>query len=216
MSENENDGIIHAFLEAQKVIKAAIKTSKNEFLDSSYANLKDCFDACFEPLHSQGISVSQPTMQEGELFVIRTVLTHTSKETMQDFGVPIIGWMNSKNPPQAFGAGSTYARRYGLCSLVGLATDDDDGQSLTQDEAPPWPEGWGITKMKNEIREFYREMHACSDVDQLDAYKATQGDLIALMKSHYEIGLFGDGKDINGLAKDFKIFREKLKEGEPT
>ena len=75
-------------------------------------------------------------MLEGDLFVIRTILTHTSGESMQDFGVPIVGWREAKNPAQAFGSGQTYARRYGLCGMVGIAPADDDAQSLTQTEKP--------------------------------------------------------------------------------
>lgn len=55
---------------------------------------------------------------------------------MQDFGVPIVGWREAKNPAQAFGSGQTYARRYGLCGMVGIAPADDDAQSLTQTEKP--------------------------------------------------------------------------------
>ena len=99
----------------------------------------------------------------------------------------------------------------------------DDSKYVTElweekkkEELPPWPEGWGITRVKEELREFYREMHACSDVDQLDAYKASQGDLIEVLRSHYPIGLNGDGGDIQGLAQDYRNIKEKLESGEQT
>jgi len=127
-------GINEAFCKAQAQIGGARKTSTNPHFKAKYADLKECFNACGDILNEHGIHISQPTMQEGTLFVIRTILTHTSGETMQDFGVPIVGWENSKNPAQAFGSGQTYARRYGLCGMVGIAPEDDDGQSLTQDK----------------------------------------------------------------------------------
>ena len=34
----------------------------------------------------------------------------------------------AKNDPQAYGSALTYARRYGLSSMVGLVTEDDDAQ----------------------------------------------------------------------------------------
>lgn len=126
--------INEAFCNAQALIGGARKSSTNPHFKSKYADLKECFNACGDILNEHGIHISQPTMQEGDLFVIRTILTHTSGETMQDFGVPIVGWQNAKNPAQAFGSGQTYARRYGLCGMVGIAPEDDDAQSLTQDK----------------------------------------------------------------------------------
>ena len=129
----KNKNINEDFCKAQALIGGARKSSTNPHFKSKYADLKECFNACSDILNEHGIHISQPTMQEGDLFVIRTILTHTSGETMQDFGVPILGWQNAKNPAQAFGSGQTYARRYGLCGMVGIAPEDDDGQSLTQD-----------------------------------------------------------------------------------
>ena len=126
--------IHEAFCAAQQKIGGARKTSTNPHFKSKYADLKECFNACSDILNEYGIHISQPTMQEGDLFVIRTILTHTSGEAMQDFGVPIVGWQGAKNPAQAFGSGQTYARRYGLCGMVGIAPEDDDGESLTQDK----------------------------------------------------------------------------------
>ena len=126
--------IHEAFCAAQLKIGGARKTATNPHFKSKYADLKECFNACSDILNECGIHISQPTMQEGDLFVIRTILTHTSGESMQDFGVPIVGWQGAKNPAQAFGSGQTYARRYGLCGMVGIAPEDDDGQGLTQDK----------------------------------------------------------------------------------
>ena len=137
MTTSTNKSINEAFVAAQKLIGGARKSSTNPHFKSKYADLKECFNACSDILNDHNIHISQPTMQEGELFVIRTILTHTSGETMQDFGVPILGWQGAKNPAQAFGSGQTYARRYGLCGMVGIAPEDDDGQSLTQDTPKP-------------------------------------------------------------------------------
>jgi len=134
---SKNKNINEAFCKAQKLIGGARKTATNPHFKSKYANLEECFNACSDILNDHGIHISQPTMQEGDLFLIRTILTHTSGETMEDFGVPIVGWQNAKNPAQAFGSGQTYARRFSLCSKLGICPTDDDAQSLTQDKAAP-------------------------------------------------------------------------------
>ena len=123
-----------AFVKAQALIGGARKTSTNPHFKSKYADLKECFNACSDTLNEHGIHITQPTMHHDGKFVIRTILTYVDGTTMEDFGVPIVGWEGAKNPAQAFGSGQTYARRYGLCGMVGIAPEDDDGNSLTQDK----------------------------------------------------------------------------------
>ena len=208
--EHTYKGINEAFVAAQKLIGGARKSSTNPHFKSKYADLKECFNACSDILNDHGVHISQPTMQEGDLFVIRTILTHLSGETMQDFGVPIVGWQNAKNPAQAFGSGQTYARRYGLCGMVGIAPEDDDGNSLTQDKkSPP-----GISKLKNELRDFYTEMRSCDDADQLEAFKNSKKAFLVKLERDYPLGLNGDGEDINGLKQDYADILAKLTENE--
>lgn len=59
-----------------------------------------------------------------------------------------------KNPVQEYGSSLTYCRRYSLLMALGLATEDDDGASLTQvkeatqDDAVKWVFGFGQYKGK--------------------------------------------------------------------
>jgi hypothetical protein len=127
-------GINEAFCKAQALIGGARKTATNPHFKSKYADLKECFNACSDILNEHGIHITQPTIMIGETLTLRTVMTHTSGEVIADAGIPIAGWQNAKNPMQSMGSAITYARRYGLCSLVGIAPEDDDGNSLTQDK----------------------------------------------------------------------------------
>ena len=61
------------------------------------------------------------------------------------FPVPKIP-SNVKNAHQEAGSAQTYARRYGLLSVSGLANDDDDGNSLTK--TPPPKVGVAETRTK--------------------------------------------------------------------
>ena len=126
--------IHEAFCAAQLKIGGARKTATNPHFKSKYANLEEVMKACSDILNEHGIYITQPIMKDGEEYVVRTILTHISGETLQDDGLPLVGWRGAKNPSQALVAATTYNRRAGLCSLVGIAPADDDGQSLTQDK----------------------------------------------------------------------------------
>ena len=69
------------------------------------------------------------------------------------------------NPVQAYGSSLTYCRRYSLLMALGLATEDDDGASLsepTQEEAENYTfkggkhEGWTLKKVVEEDTKFLK------------------------------------------------------------
>tara|TARA_R110000744_G_scaffold107013_8_gene203452 strand:+ start:2482 stop:3045 length:564 start_codon:yes stop_codon:yes gene_type:complete len=134
MTSKKDDGSFDsAMVSAQKLIGGARKTATNPHFKSKYADLKECFNACSDILNDHGIHITQPVC--GDKVV--TILTHISGAVREDGGVPLLGYQNAKNPMQALGSAITYARRYGLCSMVGIAPEDDDGNSLVQETAGP-------------------------------------------------------------------------------
>lgn len=107
---------------AQGEIKHAIKDSDNPFFKSKYADLGSVWDACREPLSKNKLSVSQLILYENGFSFLESLLLHSSGE-----------WLSSKYPiipidgkPQSLGSAITYARRYSLSSLVGIASEEDD------------------------------------------------------------------------------------------
>jgi hypothetical protein len=64
-----------------------------------------------------------------DLMVLRTTLMHESGEAVvSDLPLPIRQEGGRGNPMQALGSALTYARRYGLLAIYGIAGDDDDGE----------------------------------------------------------------------------------------
>jgi hypothetical protein len=117
--------IAGAFLVAQQDVSTVIRNKKvnSGTFNYSYAELSEIVEQVYEKLNTNGIIVNQPVNGE----YVNTRLTHTSGEYFEDdMGCKII---NAKeNNPQAYGSGITYARRYGLLSMLGIAMEDDDGK----------------------------------------------------------------------------------------
>lgn len=120
--------IASAILKAQMEMGNATKGSSNPFFKSKYADLNSVREACMPALHNNGISVLQPTVHiEGKNF-IKTILLHESGETFEGLTEIIY---SKQNDAQAQGSGITYARRYGLQSLLNIGADDDDGNKAS-------------------------------------------------------------------------------------
>lgn len=122
--------IVAALLEVQKNMEGVKKTSDNPYYKSKYAGLPDTIDAIVPLLNRNGIIVLQPTiLLDSGISVVRTLLLHESGESVSsDTEI-----LNARpNDPQAQGSAITYARRYGLQSIVCMKTEDDDGEAAMQ------------------------------------------------------------------------------------
>jgi len=111
----------------QASISGAKKKSKNPFFKSNYADLKEVIECAKEALSENGLSYSQfPISAEGKAGV-RTILMHESGEWMED--TLLLACV--KQDPQAYGSAITYARRYALQAILGIPSEDDDGNNAT-------------------------------------------------------------------------------------
>lgn len=121
-SEQINE-IATALAKAQGMIEGASKAAVNPAFGKKYADLASVWDAAREPLSINGLSVVQIPNETPDGMLLVTMLLHSSGQ-----------WFSSrypirpvKNDPQGIGSAITYARRYSLMALVGIAPEDDDG-----------------------------------------------------------------------------------------
>jgi len=128
--------IYAALAKAQGNMTKALKDSENPHFRSKYADLSSVMDACLPALNDAGIAVFQPTVSDesGSRFV-RTVLAHSESDDTLECDVPLL---IQKNDMQGYGSAVTYARRYGLMCMAGIAPDDDDGNAAAK-AAPKAP-----------------------------------------------------------------------------
>ena len=120
--------IFAALASAQQEMGKAIKDTKNDHFRSKYADLASVMDACMGALNKHGICVMQPTGEDDTGRFVKTILAHTSGQTVE-CKVPLIV---QKNDMQGYGSAVTYARRYGLMSMAGIAPEDDDGNAAAK------------------------------------------------------------------------------------
>ena len=126
MNKSESIGTIaKALASAQSEMGNASKDAKNPFFKSTYADLNAIREAVLPVLNKHRISVLQPTVMIGETAFVETVLLHESGEFISSV-TEIIA--DKANNAQSAGSGISYARRYGLQSLVCVGAEDDDGE----------------------------------------------------------------------------------------
>ncbi|MGL4527529.1 MAG: ERF family protein [Aestuariivirga sp.] len=124
----DHKSIFAALAAAQMEMGPALKDSANPAFRSKYADLASVMQACMGALNRHGICVMQPTGEDEAGRFVRTILAHTSGETVECRVPLIIG----KNDMQGYGSAVTYARRYGLMSMAGIAPEDDDGNAAAK------------------------------------------------------------------------------------
>lgn len=130
MNEQSQDigELAAALAVAQGEITGALKDSANPFFKSRYADLASVWDACRTSLSKNGLAVIQvASTSEAGAAVITTTLAHKSGQWIRG----IISLMPVKSDPQGMGSALTYARRYALAAMVGVAQVDDDANSAS-------------------------------------------------------------------------------------
>lgn len=97
------------------------KDSVNPFYKSKYASLESVITTIKPILTKHGLSFSQLPDGAG----LKTILLHNSGEILEATMTLVV----KEQTPQSQGSSLTYARRYALSAMLGLATDEDDDAS---------------------------------------------------------------------------------------
>jgi hypothetical protein len=165
----KHKGLYDALAAAQAEMGKALKDSSNPHFKSKYADLASVMDACMPALSRHGIAVLQPAFDDDSGRYVKTIFVHGETGESTECRVPLIV---AKNDMQGYGSAVTYARRYGLMGMAGIAPDDDDGNAAAA--APPReePRQQGPGKEAIDAATFSLE-----SAETLDALKAIWTDL---------------------------------------
>lgn len=126
--------IATALAKAQANMGKALKQANNPHFRSKYADLGNVMDACLPALNEVSIALIQPTGTDEHGNFVDTILIHGESGEQLSCRVPLI---LGKNDMQGFGSAVTYARRYGLMAMAGIAPEDDDGNAAAASASKP-------------------------------------------------------------------------------
>jgi hypothetical protein len=134
--------LAEAMAKAQADMPNPPKDSVNPHFKSRYADLATVRDTVTPHLTKHGLAVIQLPCELDDHPALTTILTHTSGEWVET----TIRLRPGKLDPQGVGSALTYARRYALQSVCGVAAEDDDdgnqgSQPARQPDARPAPAG---------------------------------------------------------------------------
>lgn len=121
-----------ALAKAQGVINNPGKGKENPHFKNQYADLSAGLNAIRDGLSANGIAFTQATRLEGDVMMLDTRLSHASGQWFEA-EYPVVKF---PSPPQVTGSALTYAKRYSLFSLVGIAGEDDDGNAANVAQTP--------------------------------------------------------------------------------
>jgi|DEB0MinimDraft_3_1074331.scaffolds.fasta_scaffold145031_2 hypothetical protein len=97
------------------------KEVKFKGVQFKYADLSDIMKTIQKPLSANGLAILQSTEYHSRQAYLVTMLTHSSGQWIKSrMHMSMMG-----NDMKSLGSSLTYARRYALSSMLGLATDDD-------------------------------------------------------------------------------------------
>ena len=162
-----------------------------------------------EYLESVGISYYQYiNTEDGDDFIYTVPIINgeerTARRGCRVVNAPLSG---KSNPAQEQGSAITYARRYSLLMAFGLATEDDDAESLTR---PAQAE----TKVKMTAQKQTDEIITIHDAEKLRVLFANKGIVEEFVLKLYKLDqLEGIKKSVyTNMVKNIDKIAEKQKE----
>ena len=142
--------LVTALAIAKAAFNPVLKLSENPGFKrggkiSKYADLATAIAATEDALLANGLVVSQFPVNDGERVGALTLLTHSSGEYMGEaFTLPL-----GQQTAQTGVAAVTYARRTGYLAALGIASEDDDGQTASgrDDSTEPYSHNSSTTEL---------------------------------------------------------------------
>ena len=174
--EKKKKTLAQAMLDFRVNVDSVTKDSDNPFFKSKYASYNAVRETINPTLDMLGICVVEsPNILDGVDVLNTKIYMADNPSDMIESNIRLLV---PKGDMQQLGGAITYARRYSLVSLFGLAVEDDDGNEAS--EHPPVPTWENATDRNDTI------VDARLHVDQDEMQEAL--DLLEKTKLHYMNG----------------------------
>lgn len=148
------------------------KGSTNPAFKSKYADLADIVAVVLPALGRQGLAwLTRPTMTE-DGFVLEYELRHEGGDKIEG------AWPlpdPSKTPPQQLGSAVTYAKRYTLSAVTGIAPDEDDDGNAASAKGAPRPKQQPAAQKLDGAVKAIADAKTAEDLDKIEGYAARLG-----------------------------------------
>lgn len=132
-TSDQIDAISAAWVTASAAMPAVPKRTKGQVGNATrfYADLATVIETVQPVLAANGLAFLQGLSDGDKVLTCTTRLLHISGQWIEDS----LTLPTGQNTAQACGSTATYAKRYSLSALLGLATDDDDGAAASKPAA---------------------------------------------------------------------------------
>ena len=207
--EKKKTTLAQAMLDFRVNVDSVTKDSTNPFFNSGYTSYNAVRETINPTLDMLGIVVIQaPMILEGiDVLNTKVYMAHNPS----DFICSNIRLLMPKNDMQQLGGAITYAKRYSLVSLFGLAEEDDDGNKASEHPSIPT---WENANQRNDIIADV-QLFVDNDTDE-DMQEAL--DLLAKSKKHKDKAIESKRASSlwSGLGKEYQaklsLYRRKISE----
>jgi hypothetical protein len=192
--KKEKRTLAHAMLDFRVNVDSVTKDGTNPHFGNAFATYNAVKEAINPTLDMLGMVVIQaPNIVDGANVLNTKIYLADNPSDMIESNLPLL---MPKNDMQQLGGAITYARRYSLLSLFGLATEDDDGnQASEQPTIPAW-------ENKDERQDIIVDVKLKVDEDELQEAI----DIYLKRTEHKDNAVYKKRKDSvwSGLGNEYK------------
>lgn len=115
----------------QANMKNAFKDSDNPFFHSTFASMKSTWEAVKDSMREYGLSYTQTfDPSEGKTILVTTLMHNSGQWIRSSFPMKV-----TKDDMLGHGAAITYFSRYCLQRILGVVTEDGDGDVISEKQA---------------------------------------------------------------------------------
>lgn len=187
----QQQGFAKAMAAFQGDMNGAKRDGKNPHFRTTYATLSSVLEA-IKPATKHGLSHTQTCERIGEQIILVTTLRHDGGYEVRSELPLVLG-----NDWQKFGSAFTYARRYALMAIYGIASADDDDDGERAVGAAPQAPG-PKAEAKRRAASKPQAAPASPLADRIEAVKAAMNalheadpnaiqPLVAAFKEHFQL-----------------------------